>query len=184
MSLAHFYGIRCYQEGQSPAVYDKKPMERLNYFGTEAPFRERLDLFRKAIREMENRYGTWEISWGDINRFQRLSGKIEPEFDDDKPSLPVGMASGNWGALAAYGNNRADRNHKLYGIRGNSFVAVVEFGEKVKAKSLLAGGQSGDPDSPHFFDQAQRYVTAQFKEVAFYKEDVEKRAQSRYHPGE
>jgi acyl-homoserine-lactone acylase len=62
-------------------------------------------------------------------------------------------------------------------------VAVVEFGEKVKAKSMLAGGQSSDPNSPHFYDQAQRYADANFKEVAFYREDVEKRMQEKYVPG-
>jgi acyl-homoserine lactone acylase PvdQ len=62
-------------------------------------------------------------------------------------------------------------------------VAVVEFGDKVKAKSLLAGGQSGDPKSPHFYDQSQRYAQGQFKDVAFYKKDVLKRAVERYQPG-
>jgi acyl-homoserine lactone acylase PvdQ len=60
---------------------------------------------------------------------------------------------------------------------------VVEFGDKVKAKSLLAGGQSGDPTSQHFYDQAQRYAQGQFKDVAFYKDDVLKRAVERYQPG-
>ena len=112
-----------------------------------------------------------------------MNGDIESEFDDDEPSIPVGLASGNWGALAAYGTSLRGPNNKLYGTRGNSFVAVVEFGDKVKAKSLLAGGQSGDPDSPHFYDQAQMYADAEFKDVVFYKEDVEKRAISRYRPG-
>ncbi|MFT5419173.1 MAG: acyl-homoserine-lactone acylase, partial [Gammaproteobacteria bacterium] len=73
---------------------------------------------------------------------------------------------------------------RIYGSSGNSFVAVVEFGDKVRAKTLLAGGQSGDPDSPHFDDQAQRYVDRVFKDVAYYKKDVEHRAMRTYHPGE
>ncbi len=183
MSLAHYYGSMCYQQGHSPSALDKRHMDRLNYFGTDAPFAERLDLLRKAIREMEVRYGTWEVAWGEINRFQRLSGDIESEFDDDEPSIPIGLASGNWGALAAFGDRLNDHNNKLYGTRGNSFIAVVEFGDSVIAKSLLAGGQSGDPDSPHFYDQAQMYADAEFKEVAFYKKDVEARSIARYRPG-
>ena len=183
MSLAHFYGTMCYQEGQSPAAFNSRPMERLNYFGEDAPFNERLQLFRKAINEMELRYGTWQVAWGEINRFQRLSGNVDQVFDDDESSIPVGLASGNWGALAAYGDRKSDRNDKFYGTRGNSFVAVVEFGDKVKAKSLLAGGQSGDPDSPHFLDQAEMYADAEFKDVAFYREEVEDRAESKYRPG-
>jgi acyl-homoserine lactone acylase PvdQ len=49
---------------------------------------------------------------------------------------------------------------------------------------LLAGGQSGHPTSPHFDDQSQRYADGLFKEVAFYREDVEKRAKATYRPGE
>jgi acyl-homoserine lactone acylase PvdQ len=94
------------------------------------------------------------------------------------------MASGNWGALASFGARRYEGTKKLYGTSGNSFVAVVEFGEKVKAKSLLAGGQSSDPDSPHFDDQAQRYADRQFKDVAYYRDDVDARAVRTYQPGD
>jgi len=104
-------------------------------------------------------------------------------FDDSKPSIAIGMASGNWGALASFAVRREDTKRQ-YGVHGNSFVAVVEFGDKVKAKSILAGGQSGDPASPHFFDQAQPYADMKFKDVAYYKEDVEKTAKKKYHPGE
>ena len=94
------------------------------------------------------------------------------------------MASGRWGALASFGAQSYQDTKRIYGSSGNSFVAVVEFGDKVRAKTLLAGGQSGDPDSPHFDDQAQRYVDGKFKDVAYYKEDVERRAMRTYHPGE
>ncbi|MGB5274627.1 MAG: penicillin acylase family protein, partial [Flavobacteriaceae bacterium] len=104
-------------------------------------------------------------------------------FDVGRPSIPIGFASGRWGALAAYGARYDNNTKKIYGTRGNSFVAVVEFGDKVRAKSILAGGQSGDPESPHFDDQAQRYANVEFKEVAYYKEDVLKRPHETYRPG-
>ncbi len=94
------------------------------------------------------------------------------------------MASGRWGALASFGARRYQETKRIYGTSGNSFVAVVEFGDKVRAKTLLAGGQSGDPNSPHFDDQAERYVDRAFKDAAFYREDVERRATRTYHPGE
>jgi acyl-homoserine lactone acylase PvdQ len=104
-------------------------------------------------------------------------------FDDDRPSMPIAFASGRWGALAAYGARYNNNTKKIYGTRGNSFVAVVEFGNRVRAKSILAGGQSGDPESPHFDDQAQRYANVEFKDVPYYKEDVLKRAKETYLPG-
>ena len=110
------------------------------------------------MNQLKNDFGSWNTPWGEFNRYQRLNGEIRQEFDDSKPSIPVGMASSRWGALASYGTRFGKNTKRQYGTSGNSFVAVVEFGDKVQAKTMLAGGQSGDPDSPHFSDQAQRYA--------------------------
>ncbi len=182
MTLAHFYGMRCLQDGEAPSGLSF--MDRVNYFGTDAPMNERLALFQQTLDQLTADFGSWDQPWGEVNRLQRLNGKIASEFDDNQPSLPVGLASGRWGSLAAYGSRTFEGTKKLYGYRGNSFVAVVEFGDKVKAKSMLAGGQNADPDSPHFFDQGQRYVDVEFKDVAYYREDIEARAQRTYRPGE
>ncbi len=179
MSVAHFYGENYQQAFRS-----------MNRFVNEMPdaktptSAEIQEVFKKTIAQMNADFGTWNTPWGEINRFQRLSGAIDLKYDDNAPYIPVGLASGNWGALAAYGAKTYVGTKRLYGYRGNSFVAVVEFGEKVIAKTILAGGQSADPGSPHFFDQAQRYADVEFKDVAFYREDVEKRVTKRYHPGD
>jgi len=182
MTLAHFYGMHYEEQGDNPQ--ELTGMARVNYFGTQSPETERLELFAETVAMLEADFGTWEVPWGEVNRFQRLSGDIDAGFDDDEPSLPVPMTTSRWGALAAFGAQRFGDTKRIYGYRGNSFVAVVEFGDRVRAKSLLAGGQSNDPHSPHFFDQAQMYVDAEFKDVAYYREDVEARADERYRPGE
>jgi len=181
MSLAHFYALNSLKEGSAPQSLSL--VDRIEYCAKTSPEQERLALFRQAMAQLENDFGQWNTTWGEINRYQRINGAIQQPFNDTLPSLPVGMASGNWGALASFGANPYNTK-RIYGTSGNSFVAVVEFGDKVKAKSLLAGGQSGDPNSPHFDDQAQRYADVKFKDVAYYREDVEKRAESSYHPGE
>ncbi len=181
MSLAHFYGTNYGREGARP--YAMSDMEAMTYFGSGSPDEERIAIFDMTLKQLENDFGTWEMPWGEVNRYQRINGDIRQAFDDNKPSIPIGFASGRWGALAAYGARYANNTKKIYGTRGNSFVAVVEFGDRVKAKSILAGGQSGDPASPHFNDQALRYADIQFKEVPFYKEDVLQRAEETYHPG-
>ncbi|VAW11203.1 Penicillin amidase family protein [hydrothermal vent metagenome] len=182
MTLAHHYGTRYYSEGKYPEGLTS--IERVTYWGSKSPIQERLRIFEETIDRLTADFGTWKTPWGEVNRYQRLNGDIRQAFDDSKPSIPIGLASGRWGALAAYGARYTNNTKRIYGTRGNSFVAVVEFGEKVKAKSMLTGGQSGDPSSSHFNDQAQRYADAQFKEVPFYKEDVLKRAKETYTPGQ
>ncbi|MEQ8240378.1 MAG: penicillin acylase family protein, partial [Cyclobacteriaceae bacterium] len=186
MTLAHFYLSAYYLSGKIPDMLEGKRMTRMGRFDYMSKIsrpEERMAIFQTAIENLTEDFGSWETPWGEFNRYQRNDGEIFQEFDDAKPSLAVGMASAIWGALASYGTRRGADTKRQYGTSGNSFVAVVEFGDKVKAKSMLAGGQSSDPDSPHFDDQAQRYVDGNFKEVAFYREDVEQRAKTTYHPG-
>lgn len=180
MTIAQFYGNAYYRSGQMPR--QGNGMERFEYLGNGLADAKKIEILETALKNIEDDFGTWKLHWGEYNRFQRLSGDIDLEYDDDQPSIAVGMASGRWGALASFGANAHDTK-KIYGSSGNSFIAVVEFGDKVKAKSMLAGGQSNDPNSPHFYDQAQRYADVEFKDVPFYKEDVLAKAEETYHPG-
>ncbi len=182
MTLAHYYGTKYYEEGK----YQEGmiPMERVKYWGGKSPNQEKLRIFEVVIDQLTADFGSWNIPWGEVNRYQRLNGDIRQAFDDSKPSIPIGFASGRWGALAAYGARYTSEGaKKIYGTRGNSFVAAVEFGEKVKAKTILAGGQSGDPSSANFDDQIQKYADVKWKDVPFYKTDVLKSAKETYTPG-
>ncbi|UJH66227.1 acylase [Allomuricauda sp. SCSIO 65647] len=182
MTLAHFYGTKSYQKAKRPkGLY---AMELVEYWGDDSPNSEKIKLFTEVLADLRDNFGTWQMPWGDVNRYQRLNGDIRQAFDDLKPSIPIEFASGRWGSLAAYGARYHNNTKKIYGTRGNSFVAVVEFGDKVEAKTILAGGQSGDPQSPHFDDQIERYADQDWKDAAYYKEDVLKRAKRTYHPGE
>ena len=128
-------------------------------------------------------FGSWKTPWGEINRFQRLTGDIVQPFNDAGPSIPVGFPSSQWGSLASFGARAYPGTKKWYGTSGNSFVAVVEFGEKVRAKAVTAGGESGDPNSPHFNDQAKRYSTGDLRDVYFYRAQLQGHTQREYHPG-
>jgi acyl-homoserine lactone acylase PvdQ len=104
---------------------------------------EKLILLYDAIKDLQKKFGSWKIPWGDMNRYQRV-GNGE-NFDDNKASLPVGLASATWGSLPSYQSRRFTNSNKRYGFSGNSFIACVEFGKKIKAKSIITGGQSFDP---------------------------------------
>lgn len=149
-----------------------------------APKKQLLETFEAAINKLIKKHGTWQVPWGDINRYQRLSGQVTLKYDDALPSLPVGFAGAEWGMLPSFSSYYFPGTLKRYGNYGNSFICAVEFGKKINAKSLLAGGVSGNPASPHFNDQALMYSKGIFKEVLFYKQDVMKHADRKYHPGE
>lgn len=143
---------------------------------------EQLRLFAQAIKGLQKSYGDWKIKWGDINRYQRPGDGIS--FDEQLPSIPVGTTSSNFGQLPSFVSKTMSNTKKRYGFSGNSFLAAVEFGPKVKAKSIVTGGSSFNPLSKHFTDQAQGYLDGNFKDVLFYKEQVLKNAEKTYHPGE
>ncbi|MBQ5947569.1 penicillin acylase family protein [Massilia sp. ST3] len=168
------HGARARAQG-TPAV---------DYITSSLNGEERLASLARASSKLQADFGDWRTPWGEINRFQRISGAVDQQYDDSKPSWPVAFASANWGSLASFGMVAKQKTKRIYGDRGNSFVAAVEFGPRVRAKSILAGGQSGDPRSPHFSDQAEMYSRGEFKDVLFYKEDIEKALERRYNPGQ
>ncbi|WP_255548660.1 penicillin acylase family protein [Luteibacter sp. dw_328] len=144
----------------------------------------RLNALVEATDRLEHDFGSWGVPWGEVNRFQRVDGAIVQPFDDAKPSIPVPFTSSRWGSLASFGAHRWLGTKRYYGTSGNSFVAVVEFGDKVHARAITAGGESGHPDSPHFNDEAERYTTGNLRTVYFWPEERQGHIERTYHPGQ
>jgi acyl-homoserine lactone acylase PvdQ len=154
-----------------------------HYMANSASADEQLQALVVASDKLTADFGTWRTPWGEINRFQRLTGDIVQPFSDAGPSIPVGFTSSRWGSLASFGARSYKDTKKMYGNTGNSFVAVVEFGDKVRAKAVSAGGESGDPKSKHFKDQAERYGTGNLRDVYFYPAQLTGHTERSYHPG-
>ncbi len=143
-----------------------------------------LEALAAASDKLQADFGKWQTPWGEINRFQRITGDIVHPFNDARPSIPVGFTSAQWGSLASFGARPYPQTKKWYGTSGNSFVAVVEFGPRVRAKAVSAGGESGRPGAKHFNDQAQRYATGSLRVVYFYRDQLKGHTEREYHPGE
>jgi len=143
----------------------------------------KLEALVRASDRLARDFGTWRTPWGEINRFQRLDDAIQSHFSDAQPSIPVPFTSSRWGSLASFGAHAYPNTRKLYGTLGNSFVSVVEFGPRVRAVAVTAGGESGHPGSPHFDDEAQRYATGRLREVYFYPDQLADHTERTYHPG-
>jgi acyl-homoserine-lactone acylase len=136
-----------------------------------------------AVDRLAADFGTWRTRWGSINRFQRLNDDIASRFDDASASIPVPFVSGIWGSLAAFYAAPGPNTKRRYGGAGNSFVAVVEFGPRVRAVAVTAGGESGDPASSHFDDEAIRYSMGNLRPVYFYADQLIGHTERTYHPG-
>jgi len=181
-SLAVFWGDTLWDSvskadtAEGLSIYD--------YMAEKAGPAARLQALVEASDRLEKDFGSWGTPWGEINRFQRLTGDIEQPFNDAKPSIPVPFVSSRWGSLASFGAHRWPGTKRYYGTSGNSFVAVVEFGPKVHARAISAGGESGHLNSPHFNDEAERYSTGNLRTVYFWPEELRGHIERVYHPGE
>ncbi len=181
-SVAVFWGTEVLKTA-GPAAREKKvPSEE--WVATNMPPDRQLAALEVAIGRLQIDFGTWQTPWGKINRFERLTGDIAQPFTDAGASIPVPFVSSVWGSLASFGARPYPGTKKWYGTSGNSFVAVVEFGPKVHAIAVTAGGESGHPESKHFNDEADRYGQGNLREVYFYPEQLKGHTESTYHPGD
>jgi acyl-homoserine-lactone acylase len=180
-SLAVFWGEEIWRRTRTNA--DEENLTVYDFIRDKTTGPEKLEALAAASETLVADFGRWDTPWGDINRFQRITGDIVQPFRDDGPSIPVGFTSSRWGSLASFGARAYPNTKKWYGTSGNSFVAVVEFGEKVRARAVTAGGESGDPKAPHFNDQAARYAEGDLREVYFYSDQLKGHTERVYHPG-
>ncbi len=180
-SLAVFWGEALWATAAAPAK--AAGMSVWDYMAARSTDAERLAALDTATARLTADFGDWRVPWGEINRFQRTDGAIEQRFDDARPSTAVPFTSAQWGSLASFGAKRYPGTKRYYGMSGNSFVAVVEFGPQVRAWAVTAGGESGDPASPHFADQVDRYAAGALRPVYFYPADVAAHAVCTYPPG-
>ncbi len=181
-SLAVFWGEALWKEVADRARADGVSI--YDYMAERATPEQKLQSLLLASNRLSEDFGSWRTPWGQINRFQRLTGDIVQPFNDEAPSIPVGFTSAQWGSLASFGARRQPGTKRYYGTSGNSFVAIVEFGDAVRARAVTAGGESGDPKSPHFNDQAERYSGGDLREVYFYPSQLSTHTQRTYRPGE
>ena len=180
-SLAVFWGEAISAKAEPAAK--RAGMDVIDYIARGTTNAEKLQALAEASDRLSADFGSWRTPWGEINRFQRIDDSIDPHHDDAKPSIAVPFTSSQWGSLAAFGASRYPGTKRLYGYKGNSFVAVVEFGPKVRAYAVTAGGESGHPSSPHFNDEAGRYAGGDLREVYFWPEQLAGHTERSYRPG-
>jgi acyl-homoserine lactone acylase PvdQ len=182
-SLAVYWG----EAAGMPVAADARRTHTLweDFVIAHVPPAQLLNALASASAKLTADFGTWQIPWGDINRFQRLDDDIVTHFSDAAPSYPIPFTASTWGSLASLATRPTSvtGTKKRYGVSGNSFVAVVEFGPRVRARAVTAGGESGHPASPHFNDEVSRYASGNFRDVYFYPDQLTRHTERSYHPG-
>jgi acyl-homoserine-lactone acylase len=181
-TLAVFWGEEMWRRVRQDAQAEE--MSVYEYVARRTPASQKLEALAAVSDKLAADFGSWKTPWGDINRFQRLTDDIVHPFADSGPSIPVAFTSSQWGSLASFGARPYKGSKKIYGTSGNSFVAIVEFGDSVRARAVTAGGESGNPASPHFNDQALRYSTGNLRDVYFYRPQLKGHTEREYHPGD
>jgi acyl-homoserine-lactone acylase len=125
-----------------------------------------VDLLRAAAITVRKTYGSLDAPYGQGHRL-RINGR----------DLPGSGGPGELGAYRnAYGKPGPDGVAALIG--GDSFAAVVEFGERLRAQGILAYGTSTQPGSPHYGDQQTDFSANRLRPLWFYPQDVRANAAS------
>jgi len=181
-TLAVLWGTELWNQSSAAAAASRTKI--YDYMQTRVTPDEKLRVFASVVDRLERDFGGWRVPWGDVNRVQRITSDLAQPFSDAKPSLPVPFVSSAWGSLASLAARTYPGTRRRYGTSGNTFVAVVELGDSVRARAISPGGESGDPRSPHFNDQMERYTRGDLRTVYFYPSQLVGHTEKRYRPGE
>jgi acyl-homoserine-lactone acylase len=157
----------------------------MNRLARDTSAAQKVQALSAAIAGLTHDFGGWQVPWGEVNRLQRINDSIVPQFGDSLPSIPIPFAAAKYGSLASSEMRVPRTTRRHFGNYGNSFVAVVEFGPRgIGARAITVGGESGNPTSPHFNDEALRYASGALREVYFWPGQLKGHTERVYRPGE
>lgn len=138
--------------------------------------------FVRVLEHLEEQYSTLEVAWGEINRHQR---PIDGAWSDERASEPCAGAHAWAGTTFCFLARRPEGCRRRYGFHGNSYVAAIELTpDGPRARTLIDFGQSTDPSSPHFDDQAALYARGEMKAAPFTRAEVRAATRRSYSPGD
>ncbi|HXI21088.1 MAG TPA: penicillin acylase family protein, partial [Gemmatimonadales bacterium] len=138
-----------------------------------------------ALASLAQDWGTWQVPWGQVNRLERVGDLTGPlPFADSVSSVAVPGIPGAEGAVFTFYTRSAPGQRRRFGVAGASYVSVVEFGPTVRGLAVHVLGESGDPASPHYFDQAPLYARGELRPSPLTLAEIRPLLERAYRPGE
>ncbi len=119
------------------------------------------ELLGKAAAAVQNSYGSLSVPWGEVYRFRR--GSID---------YPANGGSGDLLGIFRSMSFEKDTDNKFRAVHGDTFHAVVEFGDEPHAMMLLAYGNSSQPGSRHYGDQIQYLSEKKLRPALLKRKDL------------
>ncbi len=129
--------------------------------------KQAVELLVKSFGEVQKKYGSSDVTWGDVHRF-RLNGI----------DFPANGGAGDYGIFRTV-YFADDKDNKKYAVAGETFIAITEFGDKVKAMLSLGYGNATQPGSKHIGDQLQMMSEKKLRPALLEKADIQKNLEER-----
>ena len=119
-----------------------------------------MEILVKAYKTVKEKYGSADIAWGEVNRFRIGS------YD-----YPANGGPDNFGIFRTM-YFADDKDNKKHAVAGDTYVAVTEFGDKVKASVLLGYGNATQPGNKHIGDQLKMLSEKKLRPALLEKDDI------------
>ena len=123
-------------------------------------------VFEKALALMKRRWGSVSIRWGDVHVIQR--------GDLVLPAAGAGSERSTTPFTTLYMTGTSKMvDSRWPADRGSSWMMLVKYHQgTVEAKTILPWGNSPDPNSSHYADQAPLFANRQYKKALLTRDEI------------
>jgi acyl-homoserine-lactone acylase len=166
-TLFRFWRLAC-EEMESPVGRDRFLTKLPN---TDQVRRDAITALLQAANRLHENYGRLAVPWGEVKRLSR--------GDREWPLSGDGLGSLGMDTLRATAGAAFNDDHQIIARGGQCVTSVVMLTDPPQIRAVVAYGQSNNPNSPHFADQAPLYSEERLREVPWTLEQLQANVESK-----